>query len=94
MRDFGGTDAKCLRAAFLGAFKAFDVDIGGKDASKLISVYADGASVNMGKRNGAIITLQNYNPSLLVTDCSLHKLELAVSELELAVQIHEVFFQY
>ena len=49
MRDFGGTDAKCLQAAFLEAFKAFDVDIAGKDASKLISVCADGASVNMGK---------------------------------------------
>ena len=52
MRVFGGTDANCLQAAFLEAFKAFNVDIVGKDASKLISVCADGASVIMGKRNG------------------------------------------
>ncbi|XP_041366721.1 zinc finger protein 862-like [Gigantopelta aegis] len=80
MRDFGGTDASSLQKAFVSAFESFDVDIILQDSLKLISVCADGASVNMGVINGAMTTLKMHVPSLLVVHCSLHKLELAVAD--------------
>ena len=41
---------------------------------------ADGASVNMGVRNGAVTRMKRDNKAILVVHCSLHKLELAISD--------------
>ena len=48
MKDFGGTDAISLRTAFLDAFTSFGIDFIGKDTQKVVSVCADGESVNAG----------------------------------------------
>ena len=80
MKDFGGTDAVSLKTAFLDAFTSFGIDFIGEDTHKVVSVCADGASVNMGSKSGAVQTLQNDIKHLLVVHCSLHKLELAVKD--------------
>ena len=46
----------------------------------LISVCADGATVNMGRVNGACIQLKSQRAWLIVTHCSNHRLELVVSD--------------
>ena len=47
-------------------------------ADHLISVCADGASVNMGIYNGAVTKIKETRPWLLDIHCSNHRLELAL----------------
>ena len=80
MKDYGGTDAKAIQKSFLSAFDAYKIDITDKDAPKLISACADGASVNMGAKTGAMTTLKQIEKHLLIIHCGLHKLELAIQD--------------
>jgi hypothetical protein len=80
MRDYGGNDAAAIKKSFLAAFEAYGVKLLEDDGKKLISVCADGASVNMGSINGAFTTLKQQINHFLIIHCSLHKLELAVQD--------------
>ena len=80
MKTFGGTDASSVKKAFLDAFAEYGIDVIGTDKTKIISVCADGASVNMGCLNGAMSSLKPDINWLLIVHCSLHKLELSIKD--------------
>ena len=69
MRDFGGTSADALNDAIVSAFGDYGVDLRGSDILKLTSFCADGASVNMGVRNGAVTRMKRDNKAILVVHC-------------------------
>ena len=82
MYEFGGCSANHLKAAIYDAFKkfGFNFESSEEDARKLVSMCADGASVNMGIYNGALALIQLDIPWLIKIHCALHCLELAVKD--------------
>lgn len=81
MSDFGGVSAALTKAAIDDAFSEYGVQNNNKYATCLVSACADGASVNMGRLNGALTTLKRENrPWLLIIHCSAHRIELAVKD--------------
>ena len=81
MYSFGGCDATHVKAAIYDAFKQYGIDLtSDDDAKKLISVCADGASVNMGIYHGALTMIKEDIPWIIKIHCALHCLELAIKD--------------
>ena len=80
MKDFNGTDAAAVLSAYKDGFTKYQIDITGDDKEKFVAACADGASVNMGSKTGAMTMLKNSIPWMIIIHCSLHKLELAIKD--------------
>lgn len=80
MSEFGGVDAEGTKKAFDHAFlQEFAVEEEWFQ-KHLITVCADGASVNMGRITGACTAIKATRPWLLVIHCVNHRLELAIGD--------------
>ena len=80
MSDWGGTDAESLKAAIDHIF-AEDGSIPIKEYNeKLVSVTADGASVNTGKLSGLMTRFASTRVWLVRIHCVNHRIELAVKD--------------
>ena len=75
--DAYGSDAADLKRAVDETFTT-DYKAKREYADHLVTVCADGASVNMGIYNGAVTKIKESRPWLLNIHCSNHRLELAV----------------
>lgn len=80
MSDFGGVTAAGTKKAFDSAFLQ-DFSVPETRFEKLmISVCADGASINMGRISGACTVMKQPRPWLLIVHCVNHRLELAMGD--------------
>ncbi|XP_064596785.1 zinc finger protein 862-like [Liolophura sinensis] len=80
MAEIGGEDARSLKQAYDQAFLD-SCEVPKERHDKLmVSICTDGASVNMGKYNGACTQLKAEREWLLVVHCSNHRLELAIKD--------------
>ena len=57
MKDFGGASATCLKNSIDSAFDKFEMSKD-KYIKCMVPACADGASVNMGKKTGALHTYE------------------------------------
>ena len=81
MEEWGGTDAESIKNAIDNIFSD-NGNIPLHDyQTKLVSITADGASVNTGDRNGLFKKLEvdGNRPWLLKIHCANHRVELAVA---------------
>ena len=80
MKDFGGVNADARKEAFIAACAKFgDMEVLRK---KITCLCADGAAVNMGRKQGALVQLSDYcdvsRPYII--HCVNHNLGLAIKD--------------
>ena len=88
---FDSANAHAISELVLKSFVDSDVSF-----SRVIGFSSDGASVMLGKNNGAAARLRDHNPKLINIHCVCHKLALACSdsdsEIQCTKQIQETLF--
>ena len=75
MREFGGGDAKSLEKAFRHALEIAFPILNWK--KRLVSLTADGASVNFGELTGFLTRICADLPWMIKIHCANHRIELA-----------------
>ena len=93
MAQFGETDAESLKNSVDSVFEKkgnHPTPISLDDyLTKMVSVTADGANVNMGKYNGALTIMATERPWLIVIHCMNHRIKLAMKDVVKSVNKFE-----
>ena len=77
MNDFGGT-ADDIKRAIDTLMEEYDIST--MYENRLVSVCADGASINFGKYNRVTTQMKHTRFWLLLIHCVNHRLELAIKD--------------